>query len=97
LWRRHFGERFYGQVGVGLAVHDGVAYNSELHGRTDTRPLGSRVLFQEEASLGLKLTPRWALEATYVHISNAHLWTKINPGMDDVGGRLVYRWGASAD
>ena len=95
LWRHDFGSRIYGQIGLGLAIHDGVAYPSEQRGRLDRRPLGSRILFQEEASIGYRASPRWAIEATYVHISNAHLWTDINPGMDDIGGRLVYRFGGA--
>ena len=38
----------------------------------------------------MRITPRLATELSYVHISNAHILSNINPGMDDMGMRLVY-------
>ncbi len=93
LWRHGFGSRVYAQAGIGLAIHDGVAYPSELKGRKDRVVLGSRVLFEPEITFGVKLGHRIAVEAGWVHISNGHIWTDINPGMDSLGGRLVYRLG----
>jgi len=93
LWRHDFSHGFYGQAGVGLAIHDGVAYPRGANGRADVIVFGSRILFQPELSVGVRLSRRVALEAAYVHISNAHIWTKINPGMDDLGARVVYRLG----
>jgi len=95
LWRHDYSERFYGQLGFGLAVHDGVVHRADLRGRTNRIAFGSRVLFEPELDFGWRLSPRLALEASYVHISNGHIWTKVNPGMDDVGVRLIYRVGGS--
>jgi hypothetical protein len=93
LWRHDFSRKFYGQAGIGVAIHDGVAYPRGANGRKDVIVFGSRILFQPELSVGVRLSDRVSLEAAYVHISNGHIWTKINPGMDDLGGRLVYRFG----
>ena len=82
------GDRLFVRPGVGIAVHtrrnDGVA--SGL--RTD---LGSRVLFEPELGVGYQISDRVAIEASWVHISNAQLLSRQNPGMDSVGVRLSYR------
>ena len=85
-WR--IGGRLFVRPGLGLAVHtrssDGV-----LNGlRTD---LGSRVLFAPELGVGVQLSERVAIEATWVHVSHAQLLSRQNPGMDSVGIRLSFR------
>lgn len=108
LWRDDwFRERLYGQVGFGLALHDNyVKYrdpyapaltSAETERRLaitrDFKALGSRFLFQPSLGLGWRLGPRLALEADWVHVSNAHILGRTNPGLDDVGGRVVWRFG----
>jgi lipid A 3-O-deacylase len=93
LWRRRFTSRLYGQLGFGVAVHDGAVNLSDAEVPRDRIVFGSRALFQSELDLGWTLTQRLAVEASYVHISNAGIWTRVNPGMDDIGARLVYRFG----
>lgn len=93
LWRRDFTSRLYGQFGFGVAVHDGAVNFADVGTRRDKIVFGSRALFQPELDLGWSLSRRWAVEASYVHISNGHLLARINPGMDDLGARLVYRFG----
>lgn len=82
------GGRLFVRPGIGLAVHsrrnDGVADGI----RTD---LGSRVLFEPELGIGYQVSDQVAVEATWVHISNAQLLSRQNPGMDSVGIRLTYR------
>ena len=82
------GGRVFVRPGVGIAVHsrrdDGVADGF----RTD---LGSRVLFEPELGIGYQVSDRVAIEASWVHISNAQLLARQNPGMDSVGIRLSYR------
>lgn len=85
-WR--IGGRFYVRPGVGLAVHsrddDGV-----LDGlRTD---LGSRILFAPEIGVGYQVHDRLSVEASWVHLSHAQLFSRQNPGMDSIGVRLNYR------
>jgi hypothetical protein len=107
LWRANWlHDRIYGQVGIGAAVHDQATEHNdpfapgltpaEMHERLyveqNFKALGARVLFNPSLSFGVRLSRRWALEGVWSHISNAGLgWT--NPGMDDFGGRLVYRFG----
>jgi hypothetical protein len=85
-WR--IGDRLFVRPGIGLAVHsrrsDGVANGV----RTD---LGSRILFEPELGVGYQISERVAIEASWVHISNAQLLSRQNPGMDSVGVRLSYR------
>jgi lipid A 3-O-deacylase len=95
LWRRAFTSHLYGQLGVGVAVHDGAVKLSDAEVPRDRIVFGSRVLIQSELELGWWLTPRWAVEASYVHISNGGIPGGPNPGMDDIGGRVVYRFGGS--
>jgi lipid A 3-O-deacylase len=93
LWRRNFTSHLYGQFGFGVAVHDGAVKLSEAEVPRDRIVFGSRALFQSELDLGWSLSRRWAVEASYVHISNAGLYGGPNPGMDDVGVRVIYRFG----
>ncbi|MDB5668136.1 MAG: hypothetical protein JWL74_1086 [Alphaproteobacteria bacterium] len=85
-WR--IGGRLFVRPGIGLAVHsrrnDGVADGL----RTD---LGSRVLFEPELGIGYQVSDRVSIEASWVHISNAQLLSRQNPGMDSIGIRLTYR------
>lgn len=85
-WR--IGGRLFVRPGIGLAVHsrrsDGVADGI----RTD---LGSRILFEPELGIGYQVSERVAIEASWVHISNAQLLSRQNPGMDSVGIRVTYR------
>ncbi|HEY5107418.1 MAG TPA: acyloxyacyl hydrolase [Caulobacteraceae bacterium] len=91
LVRLHLGRRFYIAPGIGGAVQNGDA--DQFQRRPDHLDLGSRVLFEPELSLGYTLSRRWAAELSYVHLSHAQLAGPQNPGMDDVGARLVYRFG----
>lgn len=81
----------YVRPGVGLVVHDGPTDRvSPVSGfRTD---LGSRVLFEPEIAVGVQVTPRVSVEASWVHISNARLFnSRQNPGIDSIGLRANLR------
>jgi lipid A 3-O-deacylase len=81
----------YFRIGLGAAVQNGSAANYQV---TPNRLyLGSRFLFQPEGGFGYQLNPRWALEATYTHLSHGQLAGPQNPGLDDLGLRAVYRFG----
>lgn len=103
-WRQHvLKRRLYGQIGIGLAIHDGYRFTpdpfraglsvGEARRRYDiylTRTaFGSRVLFNPNASIGIRLSPRWAAEATWEHFSHRRLFSDQNPGIDNLGLRLV--------
>lgn len=82
------GKTFYLRPGIGLAIHDGDIPKAVAGRRVD---LGSRILFEPEISLGLKLSERTALELSYVHISNATLLSGQNPGLEFMGARFVWK------
>jgi lipid A 3-O-deacylase len=85
-WR--IGGRLFVRPGVGLAVHTRSSSGVANGLRTD---LGSRILFQPELGVGYQISDSVAIEAAWVHISNAQLLSRQNPGMDSVGIRLSYR------
>lgn len=106
-WRREFlNDRLYGYVGFGGALHDQplehpdpfapgltpAEMNERLYIWNNFKALGTRLVFNPNLGFGVRLSRRWALEAVWSHISNAGLG-KSNPGMDDFGGRVVFRFG----
>ena len=85
-WR--IGGRLFVRPGLGLAIHtradDGV-----MNGiRTD---FGSRILFEPELAVGYQVSDRLSVEAAWVHLSHAQLFSPQNPGLDSIGVRLSYR------
>ena len=81
----------YLRPGIGLIVHDGpkLSFDPDTGMRTD---LGSRVLFEPELALGLRLDERFSVEASWMHVSHARLFNaQQNPGLDMIGVRLAYR------
>lgn len=80
------GGPIYVRPGVGVAVHTGKSRSYDAAGdRTD---LGSRVLFEPELGIGFVLAPRLSLEASWVHVSHAQLFSHQNPGLDMIGARI---------
>lgn len=106
-WRFHLSERFYVQPGIGVAIHDGrvnlpspdepgitpVERLRRLRDFQTKLDLGSRVLFEPELSVGWKATRRLSVELSWIHMSHAKLAGSYNPGVGDVGVRLLYRYG----
>lgn len=107
-WRRDLPHtRLYGAFNLGLAAVDGyvnppnytspgldsaqVARNRYLY--ETNKAMGSDVVFNPGLSAGLRITSRLAMELTWQHYSNAGLFGKENPGMDNIGARAVYRFG----
>ena len=89
-WKAELGA-VYLRPGVGLVVHDAPEFRVDpMDGyRTD---LGSRILFEPEIAIGLDLSDKFSVEASWVHISNARLFnSEQNPGIDMMGLRLNYR------
>ena len=82
-----FGDRVYFRPGIGLAVHTGSArhFDNPFNNRVE---FGSRVLFEPEVAVGMRLTPRLTAEASLVHLSHGTLFGGQNPGIDTVGVRL---------
>lgn len=106
-WRFHLSERVYVQPGIGLAIHDsrvafpspnepGITPQERLKRIRDFQTkldLGSRVLFEPELSVGWKATRRLSVELSWIHLSHGKLAGDYNPGVGDVGVRLLYRYG----
>lgn len=86
-WR--IGGPLFLRPGVGLAIHTRSGRGVLPSGlRTD---LGSRILFEPELGIGYQLNERLAIEASWVHVSHAQLFSRQNPGMDSIGVRLSWR------
>jgi hypothetical protein len=83
------GGRIYLRPGIGLAVHTGPGRVVPGDDRID---FGSRILFAPELGLGARLTDRVSVEASWVHLSHAQLFSPQNPGLDTIGVRLNYRF-----
>ena len=85
-----FGDKIYIRPGIGLAIHDGPSLRIADDGWQTQ--LGSRVLFEPELSIGVQISERVDLEASWVHVSHAGVFNRgQNPGLDNVGLRLVVK------
>jgi lipid A 3-O-deacylase len=80
-----FGGRMYIRPGIGVAVHTGSAAD---YYRTDKIAFGSRVLFEPEVAIGAEVSDRLSIEASWVHMSHATLFSRENPGIDNLGVRV---------
>ena len=84
-----FGDRVYIRPGLGIAVHNGSA--RDVENPTNRKiEFGSRVLFEPELNLGVRVTDRATLEASWVHMSHAQLFGRQTPGIDNFGVRLNF-------
>jgi lipid A 3-O-deacylase len=107
--RKHlFTDKFYIGGGAGVTYDAGLRayknpfdpgiseaeYLGRLHTQQKWKAMGSDVLFNPNILVGYELSPHWALEGAWDHYSHATLLGKRNPGIDNFGGRLVYRFGA---
>lgn len=83
-----FGRTLYVRPGIGLAVNDGPRRAYREGRRVD---LGSPITFEPELAFGVKIAPRLALEASWIHLSHATLFSRQNRGMDSWGLRALVR------
>lgn len=87
LWEYERPSRFFFNVGLGLAVHDG-----ELESKfDDKKALGSRILFRIPIEFGLLIAKHHGVSILFVHVSNAYL-AEPNEGLDTIGIRYSYRF-----
>ena len=82
-----FGDEIYFRPGLGIAVHTGSARDFE-DDSNDHLEFGSRVLFEPEIGIGARINDRTTIEASWVHMSHATLFSGQNPGIDNFGLRL---------
>ena len=83
------GRQVYVRPGIGVAVHTAPTSPNRPE---PVEGLGSRILFAPEIALGVQVSERVSVEASLVHLSHATLLDGHNPGMDNVGVRLNYRF-----
>jgi len=86
-----FGDRIYIRPGLGLAVHTGSAADF-THADHDHIDFGSRILFEPELGIGARISDRLTVEASWVHLSHATLFSGQNPGIDNIGARLNWKF-----
>lgn len=79
------GRTVYVRPGVGLAIHDSPSRVAPGVQRID---FGSRILFEPEIGVGVQAGERLSVEASWVHLSHAQLFSAQNPGIDTIGVRL---------
>ncbi len=84
------GKKVFLRPGIGLALHDGPIPRAVGIRRTD---LGSRILFEPEIGLGVRVSKKASLELSWTHISNAQLLSGQNPGIDMIGLRASIKLG----
>lgn len=84
-----FGDRIYVRPGFGIAIHNGSAKKFQDL-TNDKIDFGSRVLFEPELGMGIRLNRRASIEASWVHMSHAQLFGRQNPGIDNLGLRLNF-------
>lgn len=82
-----FGDSVYVRPGLGIAIHNGSTANFD-DPFNDKIEFGSRILFEPELALGVRIAPRVSAEASWVHLSHATLFGKQNPGIDNIGVRV---------
>ena len=82
-----FGGQIYIRPGLGLAVHTGSTENFQ-DPSNDEIDFGSRILFEPELAVGARLNDRMSVEASWVHMSHATLFSRQNPGIDNLGVRV---------
>ena len=82
-----FGGKVYIRPGLGLAIHTGSTENFQdlTNNKID---FGSRILFEPELGVGAQINDHLSLEASWVHMSHATLFSRQNPGIDNFGVRL---------
>ena len=83
-----FGTKFYARPGIGLAVNDG---HRPAYRKGERVDLGSPATFEPELALGWRVAPRLRLEASWIHLSHAHLFSHQNHGLDSWGVRTLVR------
>lgn len=82
------GTKLYARPGIGVAVHNGPRRAYREGRRVD---LGSPVVFEPELALGVRIDDQVAIEASWIHLSHATLFSRQNRGMDSWGVRVLVR------
>jgi hypothetical protein len=82
-----FGRRIYIRPALGLAIHNG---STGQFTEEDRVAFGSRILFDSELAVGAQINDRLSVEASLIHLSHGQIFSRQNPGIDNVGARLNF-------
>lgn len=85
-----FGDRFFVRPGIGIAVHTGSTAD-RFNPDNDDIEFGSRILFEPELGIGARLSDRLSIEASWIHMSHASLFSEQNSGIHNLGVRLTWK------
>lgn len=85
-----FGDRLFVRPGIGLAVHTG-STSDHFDPTDDQIEFGSRLLFAPELGVGTRLNDHLTIEANWVHMSHAQLFSRQNSGIHNLGIRLNWK------
>lgn len=85
-----FGSKFFVRPGIGIAVHTGSTRQFTRPG-SDRIDFGSRILFEPELGIGYQISDRASIEASWVHMSHAQIFSAQNPGIDNIGARFSWK------
>lgn len=101
-WRGNWSEKFYGEYGFGLGVHNGTKEVPSPNVATTPQEIAERVyrketeiefgstaLFRNAFILGYKVNEDWAVEAILEHHSNGKIFDDVNEGVDNFGMRVA--------
>lgn len=104
IWRQNIGSKLYGDLSVGLAVHNGtldIKLDNLTRDNVDSIierfqteiEFGSRVLFRPQIAVGYRVSDDWAGELFFEHLSHARLFdSNDNDGVDIVGVRAARKF-----
>ena len=103
LWRKDFSDKLYGDIGLGLVVHNGTksvftadtgeTFAERLQRSREEISFGSTVLFRPHLTFGYRFDDKWAGEVFFEHLSNGTVFaSRINQGVDSVGMRIARRF-----
>jgi hypothetical protein len=82
-----FGDRLFVRPAIGVGVHSGSDAKSP-NDLNDEIEFGSRFLFAPEIAAGVQINPRLSAEVSWIHMSHAQIFSRQNPGIDDIGVRV---------
>lgn len=85
-----FGKTIFIRPGLGIAVHTGSTKGYQIDGNGKLE-FGSRILFEPELGIGFNINDRTSIEASWVHMSHATLFSDQNPGIDNLGVRFAFK------
>jgi len=84
-----FGSKLYVRPRIGLSANNGPRPAYRNGRRVD---LGSPITFEPELAVGWRINPEMALEASWIHLSHATLFSRQNRGLDSMGVRMIYHF-----